>query len=118
MKQYLKIYLIALLSLLSFALLSSLILTILDKNEILSSSVISIIANSISYTFLALISYILGVKLKRKGLFNGILFSLIILLCTLLIGNDLSSLTTLVKVITKSIIITFFLILGVNKKNS
>ena len=118
MKQYLKIYSTTLFLLLSFTFLSSLILTILDKNEILTSSTISIIANTISYIFIATISYILGVRIKKKGLINGILFSLIMILLTMLFGNKLSSIITLIKVVTKSVIIIFFVILGVNKKNS
>jgi hypothetical protein len=118
MKHYLKTYSMVLITFLFFTFVSSLILTILDKSSLLNISVINIIANTISYILLAILSYVLGIKLKKHGLYNGILFSLLILSLTMVVGNDLSMITTIIKVVTKSIIIIFFTILGVNKKNS
>lgn len=118
MKQNLKNYLIITTTLLIFTFFISLILTILEKNEILTYKTSFIIANSVSYLLLAIFSFILGLKSKKHGFLHGIIFSLIIILLSLVVGNSISDISTIIKVITKSLIILFFTIFGVNKRNS
>lgn len=118
MKQNIKNYLLITLTLIVLTFFSSLILTMLFKNQILNYKTSLILANTISYLFVAILSFILGLKQKRHGIIHGILLSLILIGLSSIFGNSLSDITTLIKVITKSIIIIFFTILGVNKRNS
>lgn len=118
MKQYLKIYLLITFSLLFFTFFSSLILTILEKNEIIKANVGNIISYSFSYLVLAISSYILGVKTRKKGLINALLFSFIVIAISFSIGNSLSDITSIIKIVSKVVVILFFTVLGVNKKNS
>ena len=118
MKKNLKNYLIILTTLLLFTFFVSLILTMIQKKQLITYNTSLILANSLSYLLLAIFSFILGLKVRKNGLIHGILLSLIMILLTIIIGNSLSSVTTIIKIITKSVIIIFFTILGVNKKNS
>ncbi len=117
MKQNIKTYFIIILSLLLSAFFASLILTILEKNEVFSYSTSLVIANSFSYILIVILSFILGYKSKRNGLVHGVFFSLMIILTTLIIGNKLSDITTIIKLITKTILVIFFTVLGVNKRD-
>ena len=117
MKQNIKNYFILIISLLLSAFFASLILSVLEKNEVLTYNTSLIIANSISYILIAMLSFILGYKSKKHGLFHGVLFSLIMIVLTLIIGNSLSDIVTIIKVITKTLLILFFTILGVNKRD-
>lgn len=115
MKKIIKYYIISILSLLIFTVLTSLILTILKSNDIISYNNSIIISYIISYLLVAILSFILGLKLKRHGLIHGLLMSIILLSLNLIFFNSLSDISNLIKVITKTIIIIFFTILGVNK---
>ena len=117
MKQNIKTYFILNLSLLIFAFFTSLILSLLEKNEVLTYNTSIIIANSISYLIIAILSFILGYKVKKQGLLHGLFLSIIMISFTLIIGNSLSDIVTTIKVITKTILILFFTILGVNKRD-
>lgn len=118
MKQYFKNYLFILITLLLLTFFASLILTIMEKNQFFSYKTSLIVANSVSYSIIAILSFILGYKNKKHGLFHGTLFSIILILLTIIMGNKISDFATIIKIITKTIIIMFFVVLGVNKKNS
>ena len=79
MKSVIKNYLIALLVILVFAFISSLILAFIAMNNLLSDKTLSILSCSISYIMFAITGYILGIKNKKNGLIHGILFSLMFL---------------------------------------
>jgi len=117
MKQNIKNYGFILISLLCFTFLTSLILTIIQKNNLISYNTSIIIANSISYILIAIFSFVLGLKIKKHGMIHGLIFSLLVISMTLMIGNNFNDLTIIIKVITKSLLIIFFTILGVNKRN-
>ena len=118
MKQTLINYFILCVTLLLFTFFTSLILTLLDINEVLPYKTGVIVCHSLSYFTYAILSYILGIKMKRKGLIHGVVFSLIAFLLSLVIGGNLHDLSVITKEIIRSIVIIFFTILGVNKKNS
>jgi len=115
MKTTIKNYIFSILTLLIFTLISALILTIFRVNNIMSYNNSIIISNVISYILIAIISFIMGLKIKRHGLIHGFILSIIFLIINLIFFNTLSDITNLIKVITKSLIVIFFTILGVNK---
>ena len=114
MKYIIKNYFIFFITVLLFTSFTSLILTILDISNILNYDLGLIISYIISYVFFAILSFICGLKLKSKGLVHGIMLSFFIFLLSFFIGNEISWIILL----TRSIIIVFFTILGVNKKAS
>ena len=77
-----------------------------------------ILANSFAYIFIAIMSFVLGYKNEKHGLLHGMIFSIILIMLTLIVGNDISSISNIIKIITKTLLGLFFAILGVNKKNS
>ena len=117
MKQNIKNYLFIITTLLFFTFITSLILTILFKKEVISNSTSLIIANVSSYILFAIASFILGYKNKKHGLIHGILLSILMIILSIAMGNDISNIIVIIKMITKSLIIIFFTILGVNKRN-
>ena len=117
MKRCFKVYSIIIGSLLGLTITTSLILSLIEKYNLITYKSLLYVSNTISYLYAAIFSFILGVKMKKNGLLNGFVFSLILFLITIIIGNSLIKITTIIKVITKSIIVIFFTVLGVNKKN-
>ena len=114
MKQMLKNYILITFSLLICTVFISLILTILEHFNILNGNALFIMGYAFSYLLIACFSFMLGIKMKRKALLHGGVFSLIILLFNLMLFGELN----FIKLITKIMLILFFVILGVNKKNS
>ena len=115
MKNTIKNYIFSILTLLIFTLISALILTIFRVNNIIGYNNSMIISNVISYILVAIISFIMGLKIKRHGLVHGFILSIMFLIINLIFFNTLSDTLNLIKVLSKSLIIIFFTILGVNK---
>ena len=113
MKQIIKNYGLAIISILFLTFLTSLILSILDINKMISIDM-NVLLYSFSYCFYALISFVFGVNMKKKGIIHGISLFMILFL----ISFSLSIKISIIHTIVKFMIITFFTILGVNKKNS
>lgn len=113
MKRTIKNYGIAIISILFLSFLTSLILSFLDISEMMKID-INILTYTLSYVFYAISSFILGLKMKKRGLLNGCIFFAILFLISFIFSESISLLHTLVKFI----IIIFFTIFGVNKKNS
>lgn len=114
MKNIIKYYLLSTLALLTFSLISALILTIFNINNIFSQSTLNIIGIVISYLITIIISYIIGLKLKRHGLIHGLSLSILFLVLNIIFGNTLSSLSNIIKIVTQTLFIIFFMVLGVN----
>lgn len=115
MKNIFKYYLLYFITLLICALLSSLILTILNTFDVVNFSNTLIISIIISYVFSIIASFIMGLKLKRHGIIHGFIISTIFMLLTLIFNGFNLELITLVKISIRSLLIVFFTILGVNK---
>ena len=115
---YIKNYSIAILVTLFFATFISLILTFLNINNLLDHKYGLIVANITSYIFFAISSYILGIKMGRHGLIHGIVLSLIMMVISIILFGYVYTTANILKLSMKSLVIIFFAILGVNKKNS
>ena len=86
MKTTIKSYTISLLFILLSTLIFSLVLTILNQNNLLSVTTSNITSTILSLSLFFIASVILGFKMKKKGLLNGIILSLIYISINLIIG--------------------------------
>ena len=117
MKKNIKNYAIILSFLLFCTIFISLILTIIEKNTQINQKTLMIIGNSFLYCVIGISSFILGIKQKKHGLIQGIIYSLFIVILSSIFSNINNDTTSIIKLISKSMIAIFFAILGVNKKN-
>lgn len=114
MKQTIKNYIVILTTYLFLTFFFALILAFMQKNNVMSNSTLNVITISLSFLLISILSFILGLKVKSKGLINGIVFALFIFLMGLMFSGDIS----IIKLISKTVIAIFFTVLGVNKRNS
>lgn len=115
MKSIIKYYVFSIITILLFTFFSALILTFLKTFSGVNDATLNIIGLVISYFIAILISYIMGLKIKRHGLIHGFIISLIFLLFNFIFGNNFSDLSNIIKISTRTLFIIFFVILGVNK---
>ena len=118
MKQFFKTYSIIIISLLGLTIITSLILASIEKMNLINYKNSLYVSTVLSYLYILVFSFILGVKVKNKGILHGFIFSFILFLITIVVGNANFDWISIVKIITKSVIAIFFTIVGVNKKGT
>ena len=114
MKTTLKSYTVSLLFILFSTFIFSLILTILKQNNIINLTVSNITSNILSLLLFFVGALILGLKIKKKGLINGIILSIIYVSLNLIIGFNLDNIVLITKFISKILLIVTGTIIGVN----
>ena len=114
MKTTIKSYTISLLFILLSTLIFSLVLTILNQNNLLSVTTSNITSTILSLSLFFIASVILGFKMKKKGLLNGIILSLIYISINLIIGFNFINYISIIKFISKIFLIILGVIIGVN----
>lgn len=114
MKKTLKAYTYSLMFILFSTFIFSLILTVLKQKNIISLTSSNITSAILSLLLFFIGSLILGLKIKKKGLFNGMILSIIYVSINLIIGFDLTNIASIIKFVSKIILIIMGSILGVN----
>jgi putative membrane protein (TIGR04086 family) len=110
MNSIFKSYALSLLFIFISILINALVLTILNINNLISYKTSNIIIAISSNVIFFISSLLLGMKIKKKGLINGIILSLIYIFISSLIGLYIYN------AIIKSLLITIGSIIGVNIK--
>lgn len=114
MKTTLKSYTLSLIFILFSTFIFSLILTILKRNDLINLTTSNVTSSILSLLLFFIGAIILGVKIKKKGLINGIILSIIYISINLIIGFNFSNFIYIVKFIGKIILIILGTIIGVN----
>ena len=114
MKTTLKSYTLSLMFILVSTLIFSLILTILKQNNLLSLYSSNVISTILSFLLFFIGAIILGLKIKKKGLINVIFLSLIYVSINLIIGFDFDNIYSILKFVSKILLIILGAIIGVN----
>ena len=117
MKTTIKPYVSSLLFILFSTFICSFILAILNQNKLISITTTNILTNIMSILLFFIASIILGMKIKKKGLINGIILSLIYISLNLIIGFNFTNYISVIKFISKIFVIILGAIIGVNLSN-
>ena len=116
MKTTLKSYSFSIIFILLSTFIFSLILTVLKQNDLISINTSNIMTNILSLSLFFIASLILGMKVKNKGLINGLIFAVIYICINLIIGMSFSNAISVIKFISKILLIILGTIIGVNLK--
>ena len=116
MKLTLKSYSFSIIFILLSTFIFSLILTILKQNELISLNTSNVLTNILSLSLFFIASVILGMKVKNKGLVNGIIFSILYVCVNLIMGISFPNVMSIIKFISKILLIILGTIIGVNLK--
>lgn len=114
MKTIIKSYIVSLSFIFLSTLIFSLVLTILKQNDWINLNLSNIITSILSLLIFFIGAIILGMKIKKKGLINGVILSIFYVFIKLIIGINLNHLTSIVQFISKTILIILGTIIGVN----
>jgi len=114
MKTTLKSYTISLIFILLSTFIFSLVLTILKQNNLINLTTSNITSSILSLLLFFIGALILGIKIKKKGLVNGIILSMVYVAINLIIGFNLTNVTSIIKFISKILLIILGTIIGVN----
>ena len=117
MKNYLKIYLSIIATFLFFSFFIALILTFINKNQKITSENGLMISTIFSFIIIALLSFALGLKVKKHGILHASILSIMIIALSFILHDSIIDYIFIIKLISKLLIIFFFTILGVNKKS-
>lgn len=116
MKLTLKSYSFSIIFILLSTFIFSLLLTILKQNDLMNLNTSNILTNILSLSLFFVSAVILGMKVKRKGLVNGIIYSIIYICVNLIIGISFPNSISIIKFISKILLIILGTIIGVNIK--
>ena len=114
MKTTIKSYIISLLFIFLSTFIFSLVLTILKQNDLISITTSNITSSILSLLLFFIGAIILGIKIKKKGLINGLILSILYISTSLIVVIHLTNLTSIIKFISKIILIILGTIIGVN----
>ena len=116
MKSTIKSYSFTLIFILLSTFIFSLLLTILKQNDLISLNVSNILTNILSLSLFFIGAVILGMKQKSKGLINGLIFTVLYICMCLIGGISFNSVSSIIKFISKILLIMLGTIIGVNLK--
>lgn len=114
MKTTIKSYTLSLIFILLSTFIFSLILTILKQNDYISLTISNVTSTILSLLLFFVGAVILGLKIKKKGLLNGFILSIIYVSINLIIGFNFTNTISIIKFISKIILIILGSIIGVN----
>ena len=114
MKTTLKAYTLSFIFIFLSTFIFSLVLTVLKQNNIFNLTTSNVISSVLSLLLFFIGAIILGIKIKKKGLINGIILSLIYGAINLIIGFNFANYVFVIKFIGKIILIILGTIIGVN----
>jgi len=114
MKTTLKSYTLSLIFILFSTFIFSLILTILKQNDLISLTTSNVTSTILSLLLFFIGALLLGLKIKKKGLINGVILSIIYVSINLIIGFNFTNTISIIKFISKIILIILGTIIGVN----
>ena len=116
MKLTLKSYSFSIIFLFLSTFIFSLLLTILKQNDLISVNTSNILTNILSLSLFFIASVILGMKVKSKGLVNGIIYAILYVCINLIMGISFPNVMSIIKFISKIALIILWTIIGVNIK--
>ena len=114
MKTTLKSYAVSLIFIFISTFIFSLILTVLKQNNLISLTASNVTSGVLSLVLFFIAALLLGLKTKKKGLINGIILSIIYISINLIIGFDFTNIVSIIKFISKILLIILGTIIGVN----
>lgn len=116
MKSTIKSYTFTLIFILLSTFIFSLILAMLQQNDLLTYNTSNIVTTISSLSIFFIAALILGIKQKSRGLINGIILSILLVCVNLIIGLNLNNIKDILKFISKILLIMLGTIIGVNLK--
>lgn len=114
MMKTIKSYAFSLFFLFVSTLFFSFILAFFSQNNLITITFNDVFSTILSVLLFFITAVILGKKIKRKGLINGIFLSLIYVSINLIIGFNFNSVYSILKFIGKIFLIIVGTIIGVN----